>query len=212
MSAFSHKISLIFAQPSSIFTLVGLLALIIAFLYVKRIHFTTHMLVNVSLMIALSVILHTLRIYNFPQGGSITLGDMVPLILVAFRYGPGVGFLAGFVFGIIDLIQDPFIVQPIQVLFDYPLPFMAMGLAAYFPRHKLAGATVAVFGRFVCHFISGVLFFASYAPKGMSPYWYSFAINGSILLPELIICLIILRFLLIERLLNVKFVATIIHL
>ncbi len=202
MSAFSHKMSVILAQPTSIFALLGLLALIIAFLYIKKVRFTTHMLVNVSLMIALSTILHTLRLYHTPQGGSITLGAMLPLILVSFRYGPGVGFLAGFIFGIINLMQDPFIVQPVQVLFDYPLPFMALGLAGYFPHHKFAGATIAVLGRFICHFISGVTFFASYAPKGMSPYWYSCVFNATYLIPDLIICLIILKILPIKRILN----------
>ena len=49
-------------------------------------------------------------------------------MLIAFAYGPEVGFLAGFAYGILNLLLNPYILHPVQVLFDYPLPFMALGL------------------------------------------------------------------------------------
>ena len=189
-------------DPNSILALFGVLILICAFIYMKKVKLTTRVLVQVALMIALTVILHMIRLYHMPQGGSVTLGAMVPLLFVAFAYGPAVGYLAGFCYGLLSLLQDPFILSPIQVLFDYPLPYMAIGLAGYFKRNIYLGATIGIFGRFICHFISGAVFFGSYAPEGMNPYWYSFIFNATYLLPELIICLIILKVLPVKRLLK----------
>ena len=47
--------------------------------------------------------------------------------------------------------------------------------------------------RYFCHFVSGVAFFASYAPAGMSPVVYSLWANGLYLLPDLAICLLLYR-------------------
>ncbi len=182
--------------------LLGLLILLLAFMYIKKISFSTQMIAHIGVALALTVILHLLRLYHMPQGGSITLGGMVPLLLVAVRYGPIVGFLAGFVYGLINLIQDPYILHPVQVLFDYPLPYMALGLAGYFKERLFMGTVVGIGARFLCHFIAGIVFFASYAPPGVSPYWYSLAVNAAYLLPELVICLIIMRVLPVRRLIT----------
>lgn len=200
-TAFSDKIAMILEQPASIFALLGLITLTLAFGYIKKIKMNTQMIVHIGLMLALTVILHNFRLYHMPQGGSVTLGAMIPLLLIAFRYGPVGGYLAGFVYGLINLIQDPYILHPIQVLFDYPLPYMALGLAGHFKDRMLLGAIVGISGRFLCHFVSGAIFFGSYAPVGMSPYWYSLVFNATYLIPELIICLIILKVLPMERIL-----------
>ncbi|MBR6014143.1 MAG: energy-coupled thiamine transporter ThiT [Selenomonadaceae bacterium] len=186
-------------NSTSLVALIGVLILILFLLYSKKIKITTKILINISLMIALAIILNYLRIYHFPQGGAVTLGGMIPLILISFRYGSGVGILAGFIFGLITILQDPFILHPVQVLFDYPLPFMAMGLAGIFPKKIFLSVFLAFAGRFACHFISGVIFFSSYAPEGMSPIIYSILSNATYLIPEMIICCIILKFLPIEK-------------
>lgn len=197
-----ENLSIILDNLNSILALVVLLLLIAAFIYMKKIHFSTRMIMQLGLMIALTVILHMIRLYHLPQGGSITLGGMLPLLLVAFCYGPAVGFLTGFCYGLLNLIQDPFILSPLQVLFDYPLPFMVLGLAGFFVKNIYLGATVGITCRFICHFISGVVFFGSYVPNGTSIYWYSLIFNASYLLPELIICLILLKVLPTKRLLT----------
>lgn len=200
-AAFSKNIAMIFEQSTSVFALVAMVALILAFAYIKKVKLNTSMMVHIGLMLALTVILHTFRLYHMPQGGSVTLGAMIPLLLIAFRYGPVVGYLAGFTYGLLNLLQDPYILHPVQVLFDYPLPYMALGLAGYFKDQMLLGAIIGSCGRFICHFISGVVFFASYAPPGTSPYWYSLVFNATYLLPELMICVLILRVLPVKRLL-----------
>ena len=45
--------------------------------------------------------------------------------------------------------------------------------------------------RFVCHYLSGVVFFASYAPQNWNPYLYSAAYNGAYLVPSLIIAAVL---------------------
>ncbi len=192
----------LFASPSSAFALLGVLIFILAFMRIRNVHLDIHLLINTALMVGVAIILHQMRLFHMPQGGSVTLGGMVPLLLLAYRYGPGVGALGGFVFGCLNIMQDPYIVHPVQVLFDYPLPYMAMGLAGAF-RHRLyLGTAIAFLARMACHVISGVVFFASFAPEGQSPLVYSLVFNGTYLVPECIICLIILRFLPIQRLLS----------
>ena len=189
-------------HPSIVFTLLAVLVAIFAWIKLKNTHLTTHMLIYMALMLALAVILHQIRLYHMPQGGSVTLGGMVPLLLISYRYGSGPGCLAGFIFGMITILQDPFLVHPLQVLFYYPLHFMALGLAAAFPAHMWISTCLAFLARFLCHFISGVVFFASYAPPDTSPYIYSLTINATYLIPEFVICIILLKLLPVKHLIS----------
>lgn len=197
------NIQAILESPDSMFALFGVLLLIIFCIYARRIKFSTRMVVYISLMLAVTILLQQIRLYHFPQGGSVTLGSMIPLIMLTWRYGAPIGTFAGFIFGLINIILDPFILHPIQVLFDYPLPSMAAGLAAIFPKNFIASTILVFAGKFLCHFISGAVFFASYAPEGTSSIIYSLTVNGAMIIPECIICCILLKVLPVERLLNV---------
>ena len=98
-------------------------------------------------------------------------------------------------FGLVDMLPQPFIVHPAQFLLDYPLAFGALGLAGLFRGHPIMGVVSGVVGRFVCHFISGVVFFAMFAPEGMHPAIYSAIYNGSYLIVELIFSIIVMSLL-----------------
>jgi len=196
---FPQNIQDIIANPMSIITLIGCVLLLIVLVKVKKIKFTPQLIARIGIALALATILKMLRLYHFPQGGSITLGSMIPILLIAFMYGPQVGYLTGFLYGIITLIIDPYILHPVQVLFDYPLPFMALGLAGMFKEKRLLGTAIAVFVRFICHFISGVAFFGSFAPEGLSPVVYSLLVNGPMVGIEGIICIVILVSLPVDR-------------
>lgn len=140
---------------------------------------------------ALATVLFYFKIYTFPAGGEITFGSMTPILLLALRRGVRVGVVGGVVFSFIVLALEPFVYNPAQFLLDYPLAFGALGLAGIFRGRGLGGAVAGVFvgitGRFTCHFLSGIIFFASSAPSGESPALYSAIYNGSYLLPELAI-------------------------
>ena len=136
MDALIRSSAELLAKPTSLFALLAVLILILGYLQTRRIHFTTHMLINVALMLALTIVLHQLRIFHMPQGGSVTIGGMIPLLFLTYRYGAGIGCLAGFLYGMINLMQDAFILHPLQVLFDYPLPYMALAIAAAVPSRE----------------------------------------------------------------------------
>ena len=153
----------------------------------------TRVLAEAALAVALAFVLGLIKVFQMPFGGSISL-EMMPLILLALRQGPWVGIVAGAVYGLLDLAIEPFIVHPVQVLFDYPLAFGVLGLAGFFAptvRGAILGTAVAVLARFLCHFVSGVVFFASYAPEGWNPYLYSAAYNLAYLVPSLIIAIVV---------------------
>lgn len=206
---FSQNIQDILASPMSIITLLGCILLLIALAKAKKIEFTPELIARIGIALALATILKMLRLYHFPQGGSITLGSMIPVLLIAFIYGPEVGCLTGFLYGVITLILDPYILHPVQVLFDYPLPFTALGLAGFFKQRRLVGVSIAILVRFLCHLISGIVFFGSFAPEGMSPVVYSLLVNGPMIGIEGIICLVILSVLPIERIFHASSVNTI---
>jgi energy-coupled thiamine transporter ThiT len=122
---------------------------------------------------------------------------MVPILLIGLLYGPEIGFVTGLLFGVIDFILAPYIMHPVQVLFDYPLAFTALGVVGYFKDKgkvlTIVGVILAILARFLAHFISGIVFYASSAPAGTSPAAYSFVYNMSYLAPEGILCILVLK-------------------
>jgi thiamine transporter len=193
----------IFKNPLSLATLIGVIILILALIRFKKIKLDTRIMARVGIALALATILHLIKIVDLPNGaGSINLGSMVPILIIAFTYGPEVGMLTGFLFGVIYLIISPYILHPIQLLFDYPLPFMAVGLAGYFKNKKLLGTFIGMFVRFIFHFISGFLFFGEFAPSGWSPTLYSLVVNGSVVGGNLIVILVIIALLPINRIIE----------
>ncbi len=148
------------------------------------------MMVEGALMVALSFGLHFIKIFHLPQGGSVTLGGMVPLLIFAIRYGVGPGVMAGAAYGLLDLVVEPFIVHPAQLLLDYPLAYGVLGLAGLFPKNAVLGSFVGIFGRFIASFLSGVIFFSQYAEGNV--YLYSAGYQASYLLPEFIISVVLL--------------------
>ena len=196
----SKSITEISKNPTSLFALIGVLILIILLLRIKKVKFSTKLIAQIGLAVALTTVLSLFKIYKLPQGGSVTIGSMLPIIIMALFYGPEVGFLTGFLYSIISLIIDPQMYYPVQVLFDYPLAFMALGLAGYFKNNKYLGTVIAILVRFIFHYISGVVFFAEYAPAGQSVYIYSLLYNGSFLGVDAIICLVILTVLPLKQL------------
>jgi thiamine transporter len=153
----------------------------------------TRVLTEAALAVALAFVLGFVVLFRMPNGGSVSL-EMIPLILLALRQGWKVGVVAGAAYGLLYLAIDFFVVHPVQLLLDYPLAFGALGLAGLFKPTVLGavlGATVAVLARFACHFLSGVVFFASVAPEGWNPYLYSAAYNAAYLAPSLGITLVV---------------------
>ncbi len=150
-------------------------------------------LAETAAMVALSGALYAVKVFTLPQGGSITLASMVPVFLLALRRGPRVGIFGGVAFGLVALAEDQFIYYPAQVLLDYPVAFGLLGLAGFFPKLPVLGVVIGTAARFSAHFISGVLFFASFAWSGWNPYAYSAAYNAGFLIPEMALSAVIIE-------------------
>jgi thiamine transporter len=140
---------------------------------------------------------------HLPQGGSITLASMIPLLWFALRRGLRWGVEAGVIYGLVHMVISGDIYYPTQIVLDYPLAFGALGLAGAFQEHPLVGVGVGIFGRFACHFVSGVAFFGQYAWEGWNVVAYSAAYNATYLVPEFIVSAIIIYILLKTNLLRI---------
>jgi thiamine transporter len=148
---------------------------------------STRDLAEIATSVALSYVLNLIIVYNLPQGGSITMGSMVPILILALRKGPYIGAFAGTVFGILQLVMGGYWFSFAQVILDYPVAFAVLGIAGFFKKQPMIGVIVSIGLRFVAHFSSGVIFFGQWAPPELGPYVYSAIYNGSYLVPELII-------------------------
>ncbi len=223
--------------------------------------FQTKIIAEIVAFVAVSTALSYVKVFSLPQGGSVTAGSMVPIIWLSLRRGPKMGIFAGALYGLVQLVVEPFVYHPMQALLDYPIAFGALGLTGFFQRRPslgrgttitidrlitvllcvitfflfsyeltqyklretlffswifafsfifllwledkirtnrkgeqqrnvtpaLIGATIGIFGRFLAHFVSGIVFFGSYAPEGMSPIIYSAIYNGAYIVPELLV-------------------------
>ena len=145
--------------------------------------------------IALAMVTSYIKVWEMPMGGSVTLLSMLFICLIGYWFGPRYGLITGIAYGILQFVVDPYMVSLPQVLFDYPLAFGALGLSGFFSDKKYGlqtGYVAGVLGRFVFSTLSGVIFFASYAPEGMNPWVYSSLYQGSYLGAEGLVTLVII--------------------
>lgn len=163
--------------------------------------------VEIGLTIALSAVLGLLTIVRMPQGGSYSL-EMLPIFVLALMRGPAIGVTAGALYGVVDYVLEPFYVHPVQVLLDYPVAFGLLGLAGLFAarwhtlmaegrtgaglaRAVVPGVALGALGRYLAHVLSGLVFFASYAPENQSALVYS-AVYNVFVLASAVVCSIVL--------------------
>jgi thiamine transporter len=113
------------------------------------------------------------------------------------------GVFAGFIYGLIHaFLPGAFIIHPLQGLLDYPLAFAALGLAGISAnRNSIPGVMIGIVGRFLCSFLSGIIFFST--TISVDSAWASAVYNGTYLIPEFIITTIVIFFLLKRNLLHV---------
>lgn len=162
------------------------------------------MMTEIGLAVALSAVFQLITFFRMPQGGSVNL-EMLPILIIAFRWGGVPGMITGLIYGFLQLVINPYVIHPVQLIMDYPLPYALLGTAGFLPVNKFknnnfklyssifAGTLVAVLGRFIIHVLSGVIFFSSYAlDKGQNPWIYSLIYNGSYIVPAMLLSLVII--------------------
>ncbi|WP_051412210.1 energy-coupled thiamine transporter ThiT [Halonatronum saccharophilum] len=157
---------------------------------------------ELGIALALAVILSYLRVYQMPQGGSVSL-EMVPIFLLALRWGWKDGIFLGFTYGVMQiLLKGNNVYHLLQGILDYPVAFAVLGLAGLFNtkiKNKFFVVLAVLLGgglRFIAHILSGVVFFGAYAPEGSNPWMYSISYNSTYMIPEIIISILVTLFLL----------------
>ena len=149
-----------------------------------------------ALMIALATVLGQIKIFSMPQGGSVTLFSILPIVVCGYLLGTRRGVMAGFCVGLINLIFGPYVIHPVQLLLDYPVAFGALGLSGLTANMKnglTKGYIGAIIGRYICAVLSGVIFFGEYAPEGFNAWTWSLWYNLTYLAAEGVITLIVIN-------------------
>lgn len=156
---------------------------------------TAKQLAFCAMAIALGTVLSYLKIFHFPTGGSITLFSMLIIILPGYWFGLGAGLLTGVAYGILQLVIDPYVLYPMQLVVDYILAFGALGLSGLFANSKnglIKGYCTGVLGRYIFAVISGWIFFGTYAWEGWSALPYSLAYNATYIFSEAALTILLL--------------------
>lgn len=158
-------------------------------------------LTECSVMLSLSVVLSFIEVWKMPMGGGITLLSMLPICLIAVKYGVRGALPTAFLYSVIQFAIGfssgnvfVYCITPftwiICMLFDYIVPYTVLGFAGMFRKKTgdagiLIGTALTIMIRFLCHYITGVVIWGQWA-EGMSPYLYSLIYNGQYMLPECI--------------------------
>lgn len=162
-------------------------------------------MVECALMASLSSVLSLISIFRMPNGGSVTLACMSPIILISLRHGPIYGFLSGFILGIMQLVihfqapPSPFAASYfIVIALDYILAYMSPGISPIISAHInnrsagiLLGTIVCMLIRYIISVISGVIIWKELFPPQFPALAYSMFYNACYLIPETIITSIV---------------------
>jgi len=166
-------------------------------------------LVEVAIFSALALLLDILPLSFkiWAQGGSISFA-MIPVFIVAFRWGIKGGLLSGFLWGILQVATGTaYILTPLQGFIDYVFAFTVLGFAGIFANriqqavkakktktylsYITAGVLIGSALRFIAHYVAGIVFFGSAVED--QPVWiYSLVYNLSYMLPAFILSAVII--------------------
>lgn len=169
----------------------------------------TKTLCECAILLAASIALSFFSITPGSFGGSITPASMLPILFAGLRHGPKWGFGTAFVYSIFQLVTglsyfsyiNGFGPYMICLLFDFVLAFTALGISSFAKPKKSENGeskinlvkvfgfiTLAMFVRFICHFISGITIWRSFDIYD-NPWIYSLVYNVVYMLPEIAISL-----------------------
>lgn len=162
--------------------------------------FSARQIVFCAAALALGFATSYIKVISMPFGGSVTLCSMLFVVLIGYWYGPKVGLLSGFAYGLLEFAQDggSYILSPLQACMDYIFAFAALGLSGFFYQKKnglVKGYIVAILVRGLFHTIGGYLYWMDYMPdnfpKSLSAI-YPIVYNYSYILAEGVLTLIVI--------------------
>ncbi len=178
-----------------VIVIVALLSIAMFFIRKKSKKLTIKQLAFCAVAIALGTVLSNIKVFSFPFGGSVTLLSMLIICLPGYWFGVGAGVMTGVAYGVLQMLIDPYILYPMQLVIDYLLAFGALGLSGLFSKRKnglIFGYLTAVFGRYIFAVLSGWIFFGIYAWEGWNPLLYSIVYNAIYIFAEAAVTIVIL--------------------
>lgn len=165
-----------------------------------------------AVLLSMAIVFSFIKLWQMPMGGEVTFVSMLPVMLAGFRNGPKAGFLTAFIYSLFQLASafvsgNVFVYCTtattfiICVLFDYIVPFTGLGIACLLRNIKTSSVrfkkisiyfavSCGIILRFICHYLTGVVIWGQWAGDE-GPYIYSLFYNGTFLLPELILTLLV---------------------
>lgn len=191
--------------------LVALYVLVYSFRKKTSVKLKAKSLAYAGVMVALSFGLSYVKIYTQPQGGSITLFSMLPIMLYAYMFGVRDGLMAAFAYSILQCVQGVYFLNIVQFLFDYIIGFTMLGLAGAFHKRNMSinlpldkaksaltkalyafinnfpfalflGMIIGFVARYLASVIAGYAFWSDFAPVGEHPLIYSIVYNSVLLI------------------------------
>ena len=186
----------------------------------------------------LALVCEMIPFLNLPFGGGFTVASMLPIVIISYMYGIKWGFFASFTYSVIQIMISIIKGSTVMALFtpsydgymggigiaiaiiviDYLVAYTILGIGGIF-RNRIQNKIVAlVLGvilalslRYICHIISGYIFYGEWAEwffsqegfyaigekilgtfsgKGLALI-YSVFYNGLFMIPEIIITAIV---------------------
>lgn len=182
---------------------IAVVALILAAAFLSskkssRKKLSTKQLVFCAAAIALSFITSYIKVISMPYGGSITLFSMLFICLIGYWYGISVGIMTGLAYGILQFLQEPYVLSLFQVCCDYVLAFAALGLTGLFHKSKnglVKGYILGILVRGLFHTIGGYLYWMDYMPENFPQALssvYPIVYNYSYILAEGVLTVIVI--------------------
>ncbi len=157
-----------------------------------------------AIMMALATILSIFPTIEAPWGGSITIGSMLPIMLMSMLFGPKWGIPAALGYSVIQLAlgfaKTASWGLSIEIFLgclflDYILAYSVLCVANIFGTKTMprmaCGIALACILRYICHFFSGWLFFGEWAEEGFNAFTWAIVYNGGYMIPETVICIIL---------------------
>ncbi|SFJ32687.1 MULTISPECIES: energy-coupled thiamine transporter ThiT [unclassified Bacillus (in: firmicutes)] len=162
-------------------------------------------MIEAAILAAFALVIDILPLsIKLPTGGSISFA-MIPIFIIAYRWGFKASFLSGLVWGLLQIVAgDASIFTPVQAFIEYFVAFAFIGFAGLFHApiqqaivnkqkakaimYVIIAAFIGSLARYFWHFIAGFIFFGQYAPKGQSAVLYSFIFNGITMIGSFALC------------------------
>ena len=166
----------------------------------------TRKLVECAILIAIASVLSIIKIIEMPYGGSVTIASMLPIIIIAYKYGAGWGLSSGLIFAVIQQLMGlknlsygtSWQAVVAIILLDYIIAFTVAGLGGVFRKKIKNQNTALIMGiilvsllRYICHVISGATVWAGLSIPTNAALIYSLGYNATYMLPEMIVLIVV---------------------